>query len=149
MQFTGGTVESVLFFLPDPRSSQPPDMVSRVLAYRHLMVACAIVTLSCMTIARRYWPAWSRSFFARLRRSGTPAPRYPDIILTAHHRAVIGVVAAIFLLLLTEPRSENAVQLLYGNTWAFFRAPLLLALICFFACHVAMLRPLLPAQRDE
>ena len=149
MQFTHGAVESALFFLPDPRSSQAPDMVSRILAYRHLMVSCAIVTFACTTITRRYWPAWSRSFFARLRSTGTPAPRYTDVILIAYHRAVIGMAGVIFLLLLAEPRSENAAQFLYGNSWAFFRAPLLLALICFLACHAAMLRLLLPAQNDE
>ena len=149
VQFTDGAVEGVLFFLPDPRSSQSPDLVSKVLAYRHLTVACAIVTIACVMITRRYWPAWSRSFFAGLRSSDTPAPRYTDIILTAHHRAVIGVLAAIFLLLLAEPRSEVSAQLLYGNSWVFFRAPLLLALICFLACHAAMLRLLLPAQDDE
>ena len=149
VQFTDGIVESVLLFLPDPRSSLPPNMVSRVLAYRHLMVACAIVTVACISISRRYWPAWSRCFYARLRSSGSPAPRYTDIILTAHHRAVIGMAAAIFLLLLAEPRRELSSQLLYGNSWAFFRAPLLLSLICFLTCHAAVLRSLLPARRDE
>lgn len=149
VQFTGGIVKSALFFLPDPRSSQPPAMAHRISAYRHLMVACAILTFSCTMIARRYRLAWARSFFARLRSSGTPAPRYTDIILTAHHRAVIGMAGVSFLLLFAEPRSEFSAQLFYGNSWAFFRAPFLLALICFLACHVAMLRSLLPAHGDE
>lgn len=147
--FTNSGVELVLFFLPDLSSSLPPDMAYRVLVYRHLLVACGIATLVCTSISRRHWPAWSRRFIATLRGSDTPAHCHPGMILAAHRTAAIGIVAATFLLLLAEPRTDDATRLLYGNSWAIFRAPLLLALICYFACHAAMLWSLLAAQTDE
>ena len=146
--FTDSRVEFVLFFLPDLSSSLPPNMAYRVLVYRHLLVACGIATLVCTSFSRRYWPAWSRRCIATLRGSDAPAHCHPDMILAARRTVVVGM-AAILLLLFTEPRSDTATSLLCGNSWAFFRAPLLLALTCYFACHAAILWSLSAAQNDE
>lgn len=148
-QFTDGAIERILFFLPDPRSSLPSDVASRVMTYRHLMVACSIITVLCISSSRHYWIVWSRSFNANMRKLGIPATRFPKMIRTVHSVVVMGLTAAGFLLLLAEPRSEIAVRLLYGNIWTFFRAPILLAVVCYFACHLAMLRPLLPGDEDD
>jgi hypothetical protein len=148
-QLTVGAIERLFFFLPDPRSSLPPDIAARVLIYRHVMVACSIITVLCIAMSRQYWIVWSRGFIANLRRLGPPATRFPKMIATVHIFVVMGLAATIYLLLLAEPRNDVAVQFLYGHYWTFFRAPVLLAVICYFACHLAMLRPLLPTLDGE
>ena len=105
--FTDSGVEFVLFLLPDPRASLPPDMAYRVSVYRHLLVACGIATLVCTSLSRRHWPAWSRRFITTLRGSDAPAHCHPDMILAARRTVALGM-AAIFLLLLIEPRSDSA-----------------------------------------
>ena len=145
--FTDSGVEFVLFLLPDPRASLPPDMAYKVSVYRHLLVACGIATLVCTSLSRRHWPAWSRASSPHCA-APTLLHCHPDMILAARRTVALGM-AAIFLLLLIEPRSDSATRLLYGNSWAFLRAPLLLALTCYFACHAAILWSLSAAQNDE
>ena len=149
LQVTDGAITALLFFLPAAGSPPPSDELSGVLVYRHLLVACAISTFACVWISRRHWPAWTNRFLVRLSPAGTPASRRSDQVLTAHRIVVLGIAAAVLLLLFAEPRSAGAVNLLHGNGWALFRAPILLAVVCFLACHAAMLAPLLPARDDD
>jgi hypothetical protein len=139
-------VEALLFFLPDPKLLAPSDLVDRVVAYRNTLVACAIISLACFLHSRRHWRAWTRDINLKMRTAGISPAARPEYILTAYRTAIIGVVATAFLLLLGEPRDDRVIDVLYGNDWTFFRAPLLLTLGGFFASHAAVLRRLLRPQ---
>ena len=146
MQSMDSGVEALLFFLPDPKLTAPADMVDKVVAYRSTLTACAIISIACILRSRRHWRAWSLDLYRKMRGNGPPVTAFPDDVLATYRKALIGLVATLFLLLLGEPRDDAAIRFLYGNVWAFFRAPLLLTLCCFFTYHAAAFRPWLPSR---
>jgi hypothetical protein len=148
LRFTDGGVAALLFFLPDPKSSVRSDLILNVTAYRHVLVVCALIAIACTWASRHRWPAEGWRLARILQLSGTPAHNFPDNLRTAYRTAIIGLVAITYLLLLAEPRGDTAALFLYGNFLAFFRAPILLAAICYLACHAVALKPFLP-DRDE
>jgi len=149
MQSMDGGVEALLFFLPDPKLAAPANMVDKVVAYRNTLVCCLIISTTCIVRSRRHWGAWSLDLSRQMSGKGPPLTALPDDALAAYRKALIGMVATLFLLLLGEPRDDAAIQFLYGNVWTFLRAPLLLTLCCFFTYHAAAFRPWLPSRTSE
>lgn len=142
-------VSSVLFFLPAESPGMPRNLADGLRIYRHSVVMCSAITIACIIISEKFWPAWSQQFLRRLRRKQSSATQYSAQIATTFRYSVIGIASAVFLLLLAEPRDAASVDFLYGHRWATLRAPLLLGLACYFACHTLMLRRLLPPQHAD
>jgi len=148
VRFTDSGVAALLFFLPDPKSTVRSELILNVTTYRHVLVVCVLITIACALASRRRWTSEGWRLVRNLRLSETPSCHFPNKPYTVYRTAIIGSAAITYLLLLAEPRGDTAMLLLYGNLLAFLRAPILLAAICYLACHAIALRPFLP-ERDE
>lgn len=142
-------VSSVLIFLPAENSSVTRGIADGLKIYRHSVVMSSLITIACIDLSKKYWSAWSRDFLQRLRSKQTPAIEYSVRVRATYRYSIMGIIATIFLLLLAEPRDAATMNILYGHRWTMLRSPLLLSLACFFACHVLMLRRLLPSDEAD
>lgn len=141
---TRGLFDALLFFLPSPTSATDPGLALRVSGYRHVMVVCMFLTLWSVFASRPYWPHWAEQLKKRVRSVPTALPPTRAFFVHAYRRVIVGSAAAAMLLLFGEPRNDTAVAFLYGNSWTFFRAPLLSTIACALACHAAALRSCVP-----
>lgn len=146
---THGATASILFFLPESYPSVNKTIADGIATYRHVVVACSAITLACINLSKRYWPAWSREFLLRSHVARTGTALFQDPVADGYHMSVLGLAATVFLLLLAEPRDPSTIEFLYSHVWTNIRVPILLAIATYFACHVLMLRLLRSSRGAE
>jgi hypothetical protein len=137
--FTGRLVDLALLFAPSPDPSANSVLEVRIADYRHLLVACALITIWSVLSSRMYWPHWARHLSARL--GAEPGVRRPAnfLLVSAYRTTILGIIAVALVMLFGEPRGERATTFLYTSDWFFLRAPALTTIACVFACRAAAL----------
>lgn len=146
IEITRDMVPSALSFLPAENSDGPVETVAANVAYRHAVVACGCWTALLIGQTRHLWSAWSRRFMSKLRGSGIPPHKWSGCIVGAYRSSMLGLCAAGFLLLFAGATSDALNGYLNENAWTLLRAPVLLAICCYFICSALMLRPLQPSD---
>jgi hypothetical protein len=138
--FTERFVELALFLVPSPNTSADPVLLDRIIAYRHLLVACSLIAVGIVLSTRTYWPYWAERLRARLGVANQLSLTTKVVLVSAYRTTVLGIVAVALLMLFGEPKGERATTLLYTSDWAFLRAPILGAVGCCLCCHAGALR---------
>ena len=145
--FTRRLVDIALLLTPSRDFSANPALEERIADYRHLLAACALITIWSVALSRVCWPHWAELLRARL--GAENASRRPTrfILEFAYRTTLLGIIAVMFLMLFGEPRWEQATTFLYARDWPFLRAPALAAIACGLACRAAALRRCLTHTR--
>ncbi len=138
--FTERLVEVALFLTPSPYASADPMLLGRITAYRHLVVACSLITIWIVLSSRTYWPHWAQRLRARVGVANGPGRPAQRVLVSAYRKTILGIVAVAFLMLFDEPNGASGTTILHTSDWALLRAPVLGAVACSLCCHAGALR---------
>lgn len=138
--FTERLVDVALFLRPSPYASPDALLLGNIAAYRHLVVACSLLTIWTVLLSRTYWPHWAERLKTRLGAANGPGRPAKHVLVSAYRRTILGIIAVALLMLFDEPNGARGTTVLYTSEWAFLRAPVLGAVACSLCCQAGALR---------
>ena len=135
-----GTVDSLLFFLPQPQGLTLAEGI-----HRHVLVVGIVITTGWLWLCRKDFTSWAGDIlekYSALNHGERPSQKY---LREAHGITTLAAIGMAYLLLF------DGVQ--FASGWLpeklnVFRAPLLTTIAFFLICHALAFRQLLkePAE---
>lgn len=147
IDFSAPTVRILLALVPVPDSAAGGAHSDAAWVYRHILAACIIIACGHFICSCRHWRSWSEHLSGFLSAASGCVEKRRSIALLSYRRMVLGLAAAMFLVLFAESQMPFIDDFLFHASWTYVRAPLLLGAAYAFACHAAALRILLNKTR--
>jgi hypothetical protein len=140
IDFTAPAVQVLIPPVPVPDGFGEGALFAAIGVYRHILAACFVIACGCFARSRRHWRYWGERIRGRLSTAtGSPGSRY-RLALFGYRRTLLGLVAVMLLALFVETQMPAIAGYLFGASWTYIRAPILIAIAYLFACRAAALR---------
>lgn len=137
---TAPIVRIIFAIVPIPEGLNGVPPFEAIGVYRHILAACLLIAYACFVRSRRHWRYWGERISSTLFVAGGQAGSRRRVALFGYRRMLLGLVAAVFLLLFWENRVPALVDYIFAASWTYVRAPLLTTIAYTFACYAVALR---------
>ena len=140
IDLTAPVVRIIFAVVPIPDGLNGAAALRGLGVYRHILAACLLIACVCFIRSCGYWHYWGERLASALSSTVRPAGSRRLIALLGYRHMLLGLAAAVFLLLLGENQVPALADYLFAASWTYVRAPLLSAIVYTFACHAVALR---------
>jgi hypothetical protein len=140
IEWSAGAIRILLFFEPWPSMKATKNVAEGMRAHRHVLAMSLLIAFYSTMASRPYWPHWSATLSAKLKRAGYGKAKRVELAVTGYRRMVVAAAAMVFLALFGGPQNKEFIERLYLSDWALFRAPLLIGVSSAFVLLAATFR---------
>jgi len=140
LDLTAPVVRIIFAIVPIPDGINGAAALHGLGVYRHILAACFLIACVCFICSCGYWHYWGKRLAGALSSTVESAGSRHLIVLLGYRHMLLGLAAAVFLLLLGENQVPALADYLFAASWTYVRAPLLTTIVYTFACHAVALR---------